>query len=130
MVSSEAQLTILRPAFTFGRATNGSGGLALTFPPEATGFVLESSPTLGVGAVWTVVTNLATLPNGQIILPIDPAAGLLFYRLRSAPVVVPTSMGFQYQLIELNRQATGAEVNRGNLPLLPPTELAPAPSSP
>ncbi len=83
VVSSEAQLTVIRPAFTFGRATDGSGGLALTFPPEATGFVLESSPTLGAGAVWTVVTNLATLPNGQIILPIDPTGGPRYFRLRT-----------------------------------------------
>lgn len=31
VVSPEAELTIIRPAFTFGRATNGSGGLALSF---------------------------------------------------------------------------------------------------
>ena len=83
VVSSAAQLTIIRPAFSFGRATNGSGGLALSFPAEATGFVLESSPTLGAGAVWTVVTNLATLPAGQLVLPIDPSGGPRYYRLRT-----------------------------------------------
>ena len=83
VISSEAQLTVLRPAIGFGRTTNGSGGLAFSFPAEATGFILESSPTLGAGAVWTVVTNLATLPNGQITLPIDPAGGPRYFRLRT-----------------------------------------------
>ena len=83
VVSAEGMLTVIRPAFGFGRATNGSGGLTLTFPAEATGFVLECSPTLGAGAVWTVVTNLATLPSGQLVLPIDPSGGPRYYRLRT-----------------------------------------------
>ncbi len=83
VVSAEGELSVMRPSFAFSRATNGSGGLALTFPAEATGFVLECSPTVGGGAVWTVVTNLVTLPTGQLVLPIDPAGGPRYYRLRT-----------------------------------------------
>jgi hypothetical protein len=78
VVSEEGEVS-----FSVSRATNGTGGVALTFPAEATGFVLESSPTLGAGAVWTVVTNLVTLPSGQLVLPIDPSGGSRYHRLRS-----------------------------------------------
>ena len=130
VVSAEAQLTVIRPAFTVGRATDGSGGLALSFPPEATGFILESSPTLGVNAVWTTVTNLTTLPNGQLILPIDPAAGLRFYRLRTPVSRTPPTV--VYPAVQMIRIEIGGDRggNQPPFPPLPPTDLAPGPSSP
>ncbi len=41
------------------------------------------------------------------------------------PTPAPVDPDVQTVLIELNRQATAAEVNKGNLPPLPPTELTP-----
>jgi hypothetical protein len=84
VVSTDAALSVTRPTFNFGRGTtNGAPGLALNLPPEATGFILEGSPTLGAGAVWTPIMIFTTPPVGPIILPFDPAIGLRFYRLRA-----------------------------------------------
>ena len=43
----------------------------------------------------------------------------------SPPTPAPVDPDVQTVLIELNRQATAAEVSKGNLPPLPPTELTP-----
>ncbi|GDY19919.1 hypothetical protein LBMAG56_12640 [Verrucomicrobiota bacterium] len=43
----------------------------------------------------------------------------------SPPTPAPVDPDVQAVLIELNRQATAADVNKGNLPPLPPTELTP-----
>lgn len=56
--------------------------LVISWAASATGFVLESSPTLGTGATWTAVTPAPTTNNGtsSVTVPIGP--GAQFYRLR------------------------------------------------
>jgi len=58
------------------------GTLALIWPVAGSGFTLESSPTLGSGAVWTSVTNASVIvgTNNQWIVPDSNSTA--FFRLR------------------------------------------------
>lgn len=54
----------------------------LFWPAQPAGFVLERSPTLGAGAVWTSAGATPTL-NGNLLEATIPIAGSVqFYRLR------------------------------------------------
>ncbi|MGV3771607.1 MAG: hypothetical protein ACO1QB_01815, partial [Verrucomicrobiales bacterium] len=72
LLSQEAPQTPVALAI----AKNGSN-VTITWPGETQGFVLESTPAVGTGAIWTpvagVVGNSATIPA---------ASGNRFYRLR------------------------------------------------
>jgi hypothetical protein len=61
--------------------SQGSGALILTWPVEASGFTLQSSPTLGAQSAWTTVTNAPLLlgGNNQVSVPVGSAA--MFFRL-------------------------------------------------
>ncbi len=69
------------PTPSLGAAINGAN-TTLTWPQGASGFSLVSSPVLGIGAVWTPVTNTPTLvgENYQLALPHTGAAQ--YFRLR------------------------------------------------
>ena len=65
----------LTPAGPALRAAMTSGGLVLSWPASATGYVLQTSAGLGAGAVWTTInaspataaggaTQSVTLPTG------------------------------------------------------------------
>lgn len=60
----------------------GSGALKLTWPVAASGFVVESSPSVGENAVWSVVTNAVSISGNsdQLLLPTTNAT--MFFRLR------------------------------------------------
>ena len=62
--------------------SQGSSNLMLNWPVAGSGFILESSPTLGKGAVWMPVTNASLVigANNQITVPITNSA--MFFRLR------------------------------------------------
>jgi len=58
-----------------------SGNLTMSWPVAGSGFTLESSPTLGAGAIWTPVTVTPAIiaTNNQITL--TPTNSSLFFRL-------------------------------------------------
>lgn len=57
------------------------GGLAISWPLSAEGFVLESSPVLGPAAHWTAVENIETETDHHHI-EVNTRADALFFRLR------------------------------------------------
>jgi hypothetical protein len=62
--------------------SNSASDLALTWPSYATGFNLESSPVLGPGAIWTPLTQSATLGNDRWKVTVPMTNNVRFYRLR------------------------------------------------
>jgi hypothetical protein len=56
--------------------------LVVTWPSDAAGFGLESSPTFGTGATWTATMADAIVTNdvNWLALPVSGAAG--YFRLR------------------------------------------------
>jgi hypothetical protein len=62
--------------------SQGNGTLMLRWPVAGSGFNLESSPTLGSGAVWTTVTNAPSVigTNNQVTVPLSNST--MFFRLR------------------------------------------------
>jgi hypothetical protein len=73
---------IVLTANTLLSVSPGSGSLTLSWPVAAAGFTLESSPALGSGAVWTVVTNAASVSaaSNRTSLPLINTS--TFFRLR------------------------------------------------
>lgn len=69
---------LARPALSVS-VTGGS--VVLRWPVDATGFVLESSPTLGPAAAWTVVSG-SPVSSGGFYTFTAPVANTTFYRLR------------------------------------------------
>jgi regulation of enolase protein 1 (concanavalin A-like superfamily) len=61
--------------------SQGGGGITFSWPVAASGFTLESSPTLGSGAVWTPVDGASQIigSNNQVTVPATNAA--MFFRL-------------------------------------------------
>jgi hypothetical protein len=53
----------------------------LSWPYPSTGFSLEENPTLGMNN-WTGTTNVPVQAGAQWQVPISPAAGRRFYRLK------------------------------------------------
>jgi hypothetical protein len=62
--------------------SQGGNTLSLNWPVAGSGFTLESSPTLGSGAVWAPVTNASFIIglNNQVTVPITNTT--TFFRLR------------------------------------------------
>lgn len=62
--------------------SQGSNALSLNWPVAGSGFTLESSLTLGSGAVWTPVTNASFIigVNNQVSVPMTNTT--TFFRLR------------------------------------------------
>jgi alpha-L-fucosidase len=58
------------------------GTLALIWPVAGSGFTLESSPTLGSGAVWTAVTNASVVVGTNNQLAVPDSNSTAFFRLR------------------------------------------------
>jgi len=56
----------------------------LTWPSYAAGFLLESTPWLGVGAAWSVVTNIVSISNNANWVVLDATNAASFFRLRRA----------------------------------------------
>ena len=68
-----------------------AGGVILTWPTNATGFALQSSTNLGATAVWTPVSALSVVINGQNTVT-NPIWGIQqFYRLVQ-PVGAPPGL--------------------------------------
>ncbi|HTI98595.1 MAG TPA: lectin-like protein [Dongiaceae bacterium] len=68
------------PAIT---ATPTNGLTVISWPAEATGWTLETSPVVGGGAVWTpVATNLYQTNAAGFFLPTTNRTGNAFFRLR------------------------------------------------
>ena len=64
-------------------SASGSGGHAtLSWPVAAPGFTLFSSPTLGAGAVWTVVTNGVSMAGQNYQVTASSSGGTKFFRLK------------------------------------------------
>jgi len=63
------------------RIQRADPNVALSWPANATSFVLRASPTVGPGATWTNVPGTPVVTNGLNVLTITPAASTLFYRL-------------------------------------------------
>lgn len=62
-------------------ATVSGGNVMLSWPSSAVGYTLQTSPTLGPGAVWNTVSLTAKVSNGQYAVTL-PRSGLSgFYRL-------------------------------------------------
>ena len=55
--------------------------LTLTWPAYATGFALQSTPSLTPVVTWTVVTNPVVVTNGLNTVTVDAFTGQQFYRL-------------------------------------------------
>jgi hypothetical protein len=60
----------------------GSDALNLNWPVAVSGFVVESSPGLGEGAVWTVVTNAVLIAESSNQLSLPTTNETMFFRLR------------------------------------------------
>ena len=70
----EAPVTV-----TAGRAGNS---VLLSWPQSTADALLEQSPTLGPGAVWTVCTNPIVTGGGSLLVTVPNPAGSMYYRLR------------------------------------------------
>jgi hypothetical protein len=62
--------------------SQGRGKLTLSWPVAGSGFVVESSPVLGAGAVWTSVDSpvVADGANNQVVMA--PTHVSLYFRLK------------------------------------------------
>lgn len=58
------------------------GGLILSWPSPADGFQLEFTDRLGSNAGWTVVAHESNVVNGSVEVPVTPAPGNRYFRLR------------------------------------------------
>jgi hypothetical protein len=64
--------------------SGGSSTLTFSWPTSVgASFVLQTSPVLGPGAVWTAVSGTPTVvgSNYQLDVPVNPATPAAFYRL-------------------------------------------------
>jgi hypothetical protein len=53
----------------------------LMWPVSSEGFILETSPTLSVGAIWSPVTNGIVNAGDNFVLTNSPNGAVAFYRL-------------------------------------------------
>lgn len=67
------------PSITVGLV---GGNVELSWPATATGFVLETSATLGTTASWTAVATTPTEADGVKKVTLTPASGTAFFRLK------------------------------------------------
>ncbi len=63
-------------------ASSSGGHTTLSWPVAAPGFTLYSSPTLGAGAVWTVVTNGVSMVGQKYQVTVSSSGGTKFFRLK------------------------------------------------
>ena len=95
---------------TYGRTTSTVAALTVWLPPalqitrsgpqvrlswvtNVPGFVVETSPSLSVGAVWQVVTYGVTLSGNRFWVTNQPFSNPAFYRLRQVTsTAIPTDM--------------------------------------
>jgi YD repeat-containing protein len=68
------------PGLVFDLATPGQ--LTLSWPAAPSGFVLESSPAIGLAAVWTAVGTTPVQSGNQLSVIVPISGGAKFYRLR------------------------------------------------
>lgn len=113
-----------------GRFTGGQPGPSGGYNPSAPGgaippptgngsrYNLQLNPPSGTEPVRTVPTRTLRISPGGASQNVAP------------PTPEAIDPAVQTILIEANRQATEAQVRRGELPPLPPTELSPNPPSP
>ena len=71
---------VIRPQLTIIRS---SPNVILSWPTNATGFVLQSATTLTNGGDWQDSLLSATETNGQKVVPLTPTGARGFFRLRS-----------------------------------------------
>jgi hypothetical protein len=62
--------------------SNFPGGVTLSWPAYATGFVLESSASPGPGVLWSPVAGTPALAAGMYQLTLPPAGETQWFRLR------------------------------------------------
>lgn len=63
-------------------AMASGGTTTLSWPVAGPGFTLYSSPTLGAGAVWTVVTNGVSIAGQNYQVTVSASVGTKFFRLK------------------------------------------------
>jgi len=63
-------------------AMASGGTTTLSWPVAGPGFTLYSSPTLGAGAVWTVVTNGVSIAGQNYQVTVSSSGGTKFFRLK------------------------------------------------
>jgi hypothetical protein len=81
--SLESYSTVTQQSPPLSLAANG-GGLLLNWPGNGSGLALYSTTNPAPPAVWTPVTNIPALVNGQWQVPIGVSnSGRRFYRLQS-----------------------------------------------
>jgi hypothetical protein len=76
-------VTNLPPTMLSAERT-GDSSLALSWPEAYTGWLLQlqtNAPDIGLGTNWVTLLNSAA--TNQMLMPIDPANGSVFYRLIS-----------------------------------------------
>ncbi|MFO1497968.1 MAG: LamG-like jellyroll fold domain-containing protein [Verrucomicrobiota bacterium] len=61
--------------------TNDGNALSIRWPASATGYVLQSSSSLGGQASWTTATETVTVDGSQNKVSIQPSGSAKFYRL-------------------------------------------------
>jgi hypothetical protein len=67
-------------------AIAGSAGeVLLSWPLSASAFVLQTSPTLSSGGVWSPLTNGVSIFGNSFVLTNNPTGAAAFYRLCYAP---------------------------------------------
>lgn len=67
------------PSITVGLV---GGNVELSWPANATGYVLETSSALGATASWTAVATTPTEASGVKKVTLTPASGTAFFRLK------------------------------------------------
>jgi subtilisin-like proprotein convertase family protein len=77
--SANATLKVTGPPLSMQLAP---GGLSLSFPPAASGFVLEYSDGIGPGHPWMTLTNIAGATGGDVSVPVNLPSGARIFRLR------------------------------------------------
>jgi hypothetical protein len=70
------------PSFARLRPLLSGGNIELRWPASLTGFTLEKSSTIGVGASWSTVTQPQTTDGADTKVTVPIGAGSAFYRLR------------------------------------------------
>jgi hypothetical protein len=74
--------TVLTTNVSMSAASSGAGHAALSWPVAGPGFTLYSSPTLGVGAMWTVVPHAIAVVGRNYQVTVSSADGTKFFRLK------------------------------------------------
>ncbi|HEX9046575.1 MAG TPA: LamG-like jellyroll fold domain-containing protein, partial [Verrucomicrobiae bacterium] len=73
--------TVLTTNVSMSASASG-GNATLAWPVASPGFTLYSSPTLGAGAVWTLVTNGVSIVGENYQVSVPRTGGTKFFRLK------------------------------------------------